>query len=121
MGYIRGEDVEDIDPQTYEEAIMSIGSGKWQEAMNSKMDSIYSNKMWYLVDVPKGIVPISCKWIFKKKIEVDGKVETYKARLVAKRYRQRQGINYDETFTPVIMLKSIRILLAIIAHYNYEI
>ena len=42
MGHIRGDDFEDIGPQTYEEAIMSIGSGKWQEAMNSKMDSIYS-------------------------------------------------------------------------------
>ena len=45
MGHIRGEDVEDIDPQTYEEAIMSINSGKWQEAMNSEMDSMYSNKV----------------------------------------------------------------------------
>ena len=46
---------------------------------------------------------------------------TYKARLVAKGYYQRQGINYDETLSPIAMLKSIRILLAIDAHYNYEI
>jgi len=52
---------------------------------------------------------------------VDGKVETYKVRLVAKRYRQKQGVDYDETFSSVAMLKSIRILLAIVAHYNYEI
>ena len=71
--------------------------------------------------MPEGIVPIGCKWIFKKKIGVDGKVETYKARLVAKGYRQRQGVDYDETFSPVAMLKSIRILLAITAHYDYEI
>ena len=121
MGHIRGEDVEDIDPQTYEEAIMSIDSGKWQKAMNSEIDSMYSNKIWNLVDAPEGIVPIGCKWIFKKKIGVDGKVETYKARLVAKGYRQRQGIDYDETFSPVAMLKSIRILLAIATHYDYEI
>ena len=121
MGHIRGENVEDIDPQTYEVAIMSIDSGKWQEAMNSEIDSMYSNKVWNLVDAPEGIVPIGCKWIFKKKIGVDGKVETYKARLVAKGYRQRQGVDYDETFSPVAMLKSIRILLAIAAHYDYEI
>ena len=121
VGHIRAEDVEDIDPQTYEEAIMSIDSRKWQEAMNSEMDSMYSNKVWNLVDAPEGIVPIGCKWIFKKKIGVDGKVETYKARLVAKGYRQRQGVDYDETFSPVAMLKSIRILLAIAAHYDYEI
>ncbi|MUG03538.1 hypothetical protein ECC01_21350 [Bacillus tequilensis] len=89
--------------------------------MNSEMDYIYSNKVWNLVDAPEGIVPIGCKWIFKKKIGVDGKVETYKARLVAKGYRQRQGVDYDETFSPVAMLKSIRILLAIAAHYDYEI
>ena len=121
VGHIRAEDVEDIDPQTYEEAIMSIDSGKWKEAMNSEMDSMYSNKVWNLVDAPEGIVPIGCKWIFKKKIGVDGKVETYKARLVAKGYHQRQGVDYDETFSPVAMLKSIRILLAIAAHYDYEI
>ena len=52
---------------------------------------------------------------------MEGKVVTYKARLVAKGYRQRQGVDYDETFSPVAMTKSIRILLAIVAHYEYEI
>ncbi|KAJ8499784.1 hypothetical protein OPV22_010336 [Ensete ventricosum] len=121
VGHISGDNSQDVDPQTYEEAIMSINSRKWQEAMNSKMDSMYSNKIWNLVDAPKGIVPIGCKWIFKKKIRVDGKVETYKAKLVAKEYRQRQGLDYDETFSPIAMLKSIRIILAIAAHYDYEI
>ena len=57
----------------------------------------------------------------KKNIGADGKVETYKARLVAKGYRQQEGIDYDETFSPVAMLKSIRILLAIATYYDYEI
>ena len=52
---------------------------------------------------------------------MEGNVHTFKARLVAKGYRQKQGIDYDETFSPVVMLKSIRILLAIAAHYDYEI
>ena len=121
MGYIRGEDVKDIDSKTYEEAIMSIDSGKWQEAINSEMDSMYSNKVCNLVDALEGIVPIGCKWIFKKKIGVDGKVESYKARLVAKGHCERQSVDYDETFLPVAMLKSIWILLAIVAHYDYEI
>ena len=73
-----------------------------------------------MVDLPEGIKPIGCKWIFKKKTDMEGNVITYKAKLVAKGYRQRQGIDYDKTFSPVAMLKSIRILLAIVAHYNYD-
>ncbi|KAJ8492384.1 hypothetical protein OPV22_014105 [Ensete ventricosum] len=121
VGHISGEDSQDVDPQTYEEDIMSIDIEKWQEAMNSEMNFMYSNKVWNLVDALEGIVSIDCKWIFKKKIEVDENVETYKARLVAEGYHQRQGVDYDEIFSPVAMLKSIRILLAIAVHYDYEI
>ena len=78
--------------------------------MRSEMDSMYSNQVWNLVHPPEGIKPIKCKWVFKRKTGVDGKVETYKARLVAKGFRQKQGVDYDETFSPVAMLKSIRIL-----------
>ena len=55
----------------------------------------------------------------QKNTHMEGNVITYKARLVAKGYRQRQGIDYDETFSLVAMLKSIRILLVIFAHYDY--
>ena len=89
--------------------------------MNSEIESMHINKVWTLENVPKGSIPIGCKWIFKKKIGADGKIETYKARLVAKGYRQILGIDYDETFSPVAMHKSIRIMLAIAAFYDYEI
>ena len=82
---------------------------------------MHQNQIWYLVDPPEGIVPIGCKWIFKKKMGADGQIDTFKARLVAKVYRKRQGVEYDETFSPVAMIKSIRILLAIAAHYDYEL
>ena len=61
---------------------------------------------------------IENKWIFKKKIGADGNVTIYKARLVAKGYRQVQGVDYDETFSPVAMLKSVRIMLAIATFYE---
>ncbi|KAK8636446.1 hypothetical protein V6N13_124192 [Hibiscus sabdariffa] len=89
--------------------------------MRSEMDSMSDNQVWILVEPPEGIKPIGCKWVFKKKTDMDGNVQTYKGRLVAKGYRQIHGIDYDETFSPVAMFKSIRILLAIAAFHDYEI
>ena len=78
--------VEEKDPFTYREAMLDIDSIKWQEAMNSKIDSMHQNQVWDLVELPEGIVPIGCKWVYKRKLGPDGKVETFKARLVAKDY-----------------------------------
>ena len=113
--------IENDEPTTYEEYLNSSESDRWLKAMKSEMDSMYTNQVWTLVDPPEGIKPIGCKWIFKKKTDIEGNVITYKARLVAKGYRKKQGVDYDETFSPIAMLKSIRILLAIAAHYDYEI
>ncbi|KAK8680761.1 hypothetical protein V6N13_109700 [Hibiscus sabdariffa] len=113
--------VDHDEPKTYQEAVSSPDSEKWLEAMRSEMDSMSDNQVWTLVEPPEGIKPIGCKWVFKKKTDMDGNVQTYKGRLVAKGYRQIHGIDYDETFSPVAMFKSIRILLAIAAFHDYEI
>src|SRR3954468_18965264 len=96
-------------------------SEKWLEAMRSEIDSMYANQVWTLVDIHEDRKVVENKWIFKKKTDADGNVTVYKARLVAKVFRQVQGIDYDETFSPVAMLKSVRIMLAIAAFYDYEI
>ncbi|KAK1613923.1 hypothetical protein QYE76_019440, partial [Lolium multiflorum] len=114
-------DNNDEDPATYEEAMMSPDSNKWQEAMKSEMGSIYDNQVWTLVDLPDSRKAVENKWIFKRKTDADGNITVYKARLVAKGFRQIQGVNYDETFSPVAKLKSVRILLAIAAFFDYEI
>ncbi len=103
------------DPNTYNEAMLDIDSERWLEAMKLEIDSMHSNQVWTLVDSPEGIVPIGCKWIYKRKLSSDGQVETYKARLMAKGYSQCRGTDYQDTFSPVAMLKSIQKLLAIAA------
>ena len=113
--------MEQDEPTTYVEAVTGPDSEKWLEAMKSEMESMYANQVWTLVDPPEGAKPIGCKWVFKKKTDMDGNVITFKGRLVAKGFKQIHGVDYDETFSPVAMLKSIRILLAIAAYHDYEI
>lgn len=109
------------EPSTYKQAVTGPDSKKWLEAMRSEMDSMFENQVWDLIDLPDGVKPIGSKWIFKLKTDTDGNISVYKARLVAKGFRQIHGIDYDETFSPVVMIRSIRIILAIAAYYDYEI
>ena len=90
----------------YEEAMMSPDSAKWLEAMKSEMRSIYENKVWTLIDLPNDRRAIEIKWIFKRKTDTDS-VTIYKARIVAKGFREVQGVDYDESFSLVSMLKSV--------------
>ena len=105
----------------YKEALKDVDAQDWLKAMDREMESMYSNSFWSFVEVLKGVKPIGCKWLYKRKRRPDGKVETFKARLVEKGYTQKEGIAYEETFSPVAMLKSIRILLVVVASLDYEI
>ena len=109
------------EPTNYEEAMVSPDSAKWLEAMKSEMRSMYENKVWTLVDLPDDRQAIENKWIFKKKTDADGNVTIYKARLIVKGFRQVQGVDYDETFSPIAMLKSVGIMLALVVFFDYEI
>ena len=98
---------------------MSPNSAKWLEAMKSEIESMYETKVWTLVDLPDDRQAIENKWIFKRKTDADSSVTIYKARIVAKRFfRQVQGVDYDEIFSLVAMLKSVRIMLAIATFYE---
>ncbi|KAL0462752.1 UNVERIFIED_CONTAM: Retrovirus-related Pol polyprotein from transposon TNT 1-94 [Sesamum latifolium] len=111
----------DNDPRTYGEVISDINPNKWLEVMKSKMDSMGSNQVWTLVNLPKGFRPVGCKWVYKRKLGADGEVTAFKARLVVKGYTQRPGVDFEETYSPAAMAKPIRILLVIAAWYDYEI
>ena len=106
------------EPTNYEEAMMSPDSAKWLEAMKSEMRSMYENKVWSLIDLPNDRRAIEIKWIFKRKTDADSSVTIYKARIVAKGFRQVQGVDYDESFSLISMLKSVCIMLAIAAFYE---
>ena len=109
-----------IDLIDYDEAMSDVDAHIWQRAMEVKLESMYFNEVWELVKVPKGIKLIGCKWAYKRNKGVDGRVETYKARLVVKGYSQKLGFKYEDNLL-VAMLKFIRILLSIATHLDYEI
>lgn len=116
---VGGEDI--ICPSTYEEAIKDKNAEKWINAMKNEYNSLIENKTWEIKDPPEERKLIKNKWIFTVKRDEKGKILKYKARLVAKGFSQKDGIDYDETFSPVVRYGSIRLLLAIAAGYNLNI
>ncbi|GJS06365.1 retrotransposon protein, putative, ty1-copia subclass [Tanacetum coccineum] len=85
------------------------------------MQSMKDNQFWNFVDLPPNCKIVGSKCLFKKKTDMDGNIHTYKARLVAKGFTQTYGVDYEETFSPVTDIKAIRILIAMVAYYDYEI
>ncbi|GJW55201.1 retrotransposon protein, putative, ty1-copia subclass [Tanacetum coccineum] len=109
------------EPANYKAALLDIESDKWLNAMNVEMKSMKDNEVWDLVDLPPNDKTIGSKWLFKKKTNMDGAVHTYKARLVAKGFTQTYRVDYEKTFSLVADIRAIRILIAIVTYYDYEI
>ena len=93
----------------------------WKEVIKSEIDSILQNHTWELVDLLPGSKRLGYKWIFKKKMKACGTIDKYKARLVIKGYKQNEGLDYFDTYSPVTRINSIRMVLAIAALRNLEI
>ncbi|XP_075097846.1 uncharacterized protein LOC142175166 [Nicotiana tabacum] len=101
-----------VEPQSYAEAVKDP---KWIEAIKAEISALEENHTWSIVELPTRKVPIGCKWVFKVKYTSSGEVERYKARLVAKDYSQKEGLDYTETFSPVAKMVIVRSVIAVAA------
>ncbi|GJZ49539.1 putative retrotransposon ty1-copia subclass protein [Tanacetum coccineum] len=122
LSYLKEHELGDHgEPTNYRAALSDPESDKWLEAMNAEMQSMKDNQVWNLVDLPPNCKTVRSKWLFKKRIDMDGNIRTYKARLIAKGFTQTYGVDYEETFSPIADIKAIRILIAIEVFYDYKI
>ena len=111
----------DDDPRSYKEAMTSSDAPLWKEIINSEIESIMHSHTWEIVDLPPGVKTIGCKWIFKRKLKPYRSIEKYMARLVAKSFKQKKGIDYFDTFAPATRISSIRVLIALTSVHNLVI
>ena len=104
-----------LDPISFEEVSLRSDRDYWCEAMNEEMRSLTKNDTWILEDLPQGRKAITCKWIYKSKLRPDGSLERRKARLVVRGFSQVEGVDYFETFAPVVRYETVRTVLAVAA------
>ncbi|GJZ99349.1 retrotransposon protein, putative, ty1-copia subclass [Tanacetum coccineum] len=116
------EEEDTHEPITFQEAINSSEKDEWVRAMEEEMSSLKKNHTWELVDQPPGQNLVSCKWLYKIKEGIRGvQKPRYKARLVARGFTQRAGIDYNEGFSPLVRHTSIRVILSLTACEDYEL
>nr|GEX10023.1 zinc finger, CCHC-type [Tanacetum cinerariifolium] len=120
--FAAAEEEDTHEPLTYQEAVACEDSSMWMAAMKEEMDSLRKNKTWELVDHQAKQKLVSYKWLFKIKEGIEGVQNSrYKARLVARRFTQRAGIDYNEVFLPVVRYTSIWVILALTACKDFEL
>ncbi|GKE50526.1 putative retrotransposon ty1-copia subclass protein, partial [Tanacetum coccineum] len=109
------------EPPNYKAALSDPESDKWVDAMNADMQSMKDNQVWLLVNLPPNGRTIGSKWLFKKKTDINSNVHTFKAFIMENGYTQTYGVDYRENFSPITDIRVMRIVLAIVAFYDYEI
>jgi hypothetical protein len=100
--------IQEVEPTYFEQA---VGNPKWDNAMDEKMVTLDANVTWEFVVLPKDKKTIGCKWVYKVKHIANGSVNKYKTRLVTKGYAQTYGIDFEETYSPVAKMRTIRIII----------
>jgi len=111
LNLLKAEDV--VIPATINDVNKSKMKQEWSASIQKEIDALEANKTWELVDLPEGKKPIGCKWVFGIKVDKGGYVERFKSRLVAKGCAQLYGVDYFETFSPVVRYSSVRMIMAL--------
>jgi hypothetical protein len=110
--------IQEVEPTCFEQA---IGNPKWDNAIDEEMAALDANATWELIALPKDKKAIGCKWVYKIKHNANGFVSKYKARLVAKGYAQTYGIDYEETYSPVAKMTTVRTIIAMEATKGWSL
>jgi len=132
LGIAEMETIDESEPLTYKAALQSPQARQWKEARRHEWQALVENHTFDIVPGTIGNTihkpmadiaveePIGCKWIYKKKVNPDGSTR-YKARLVIKGYEQKEGIDYDETYVPVLKMATFRLVLALATQYGWNV
>ncbi|KAH9735931.1 hypothetical protein KPL71_017911 [Citrus sinensis] len=110
---------ENGEPLTFHEALNSSDVALWMTAMKEEIEALHKNKTWELVPLPRGRKAIGNKWVYKIKRKGNDQVERYRARLVVKGYAQKEDIDFNEIFSPVVRLTTVRVVLAM--HTTFDL
>ncbi|CAN6563085.1 unnamed protein product [Malus baccata var. baccata] len=105
-------------PTRVEEALKDPN---WANTMDEEMLALQKNNTWEVTSLPKGKKTVGCRWVFTVKYKADGSIDRYKARLVAKGYTQTYGVDYQETFSPVAKMNTVRVLISLAANMNWPL
>jgi hypothetical protein len=99
----------------------ALGDENWKHAMDAEFEALAKNKTWHLVPPEEIKNDIDCRWVYKVKKKADGILDRYKARLVAKGFKQRYGIDYEDTFSPVVKAATIRVILSLVLSQGWSL
>ena len=109
-------------PCNYNEAINSPNAKQWKEAIKEELDNLYNNNIITFVNtVPKGKNIITTKWVFSIKKEREGNISRFKARLVARGFKQRRGIDYELTYSPTLNIDSLKFIIALASKVHWDL
>uniref|UniRef100_A0AAV1UPL8 Reverse transcriptase Ty1/copia-type domain-containing protein n=1 Tax=Peronospora matthiolae TaxID=2874970 RepID=A0AAV1UPL8_9STRA len=116
---VEGTDLSE--PTTFEDAVGGPDQVHWRKAICAELDSMKLRSVFRATKLPSGQHTIGTKWVFKIKRKADGSIEKYKARLVEKGFKQKYGIEYTETFSPVVKYVTLRIVVAITKYFGWTL